>query len=662
MISSKVLLAAASASALAMGVTTALAAPAAPASSNAVMQDMPPLSAYGELPSIEDAAISPSGQFFAALVTVDGKRLLVAFDQNNKPISSTNVDTMKVRSFEWVGDDRLLLTYSITENLGYSFTTDKHEFDVATIIPMNNSLNGKVVFSNRQGLVNAVFGNYGIRKIDGRWYGFFGALELARGTRNEYVFKHGRPYLYRVDLQDYTTKRIALAADDGQRSDWLVDARGEVAVSYEFDRERGDWFIRNADGDKIAQGKSPEGRIGLVGLGSGGQSVIYSLGSSGEGSSWLEVPLSGGTSKPFLEDVDVERVFFDRATGYYTGYLPEGDDSKPVFANPAHGDAVTKVRQAFKDYDLRMVNWSNDLSKMVVRTTGVKDSGTWFSVDVENLAAKAFGYERMAVEPRHVGPFSTFEYTASDGMEMDGILTLPPGREPTNLPLVMMPHGGPHSSDKERFDWWAQAFASRGYAVFQPNFRGSTNRDYDFRRAGYGEWGRKMQTDKSDGLAALAEAGIIDPNRACIVGASYGGYAALAGVTLQQGIYKCAVAVAPVSDIRRMYDEDYKASGKRKVTRTVMLERLGDPDGWNNVSPERHAANADAPIMLIHGKDDTVVPFVHSFKMADALKDEGKPYEMITLEGEDHWLSLSETRHKMLAASVGFVQKHNPAD
>jgi len=171
-----------------------------------------------------------------------------------------------------------------------------------------------------------------------------------------------------------------------------------------------------------------------------------------------------------------------------------------------------------------------------------------------------------------------------------------------------------------------------------------------------------MQTDKSDGLRALADAGIIDPDRACIVGASYGGYAALAGVTLQQGIYKCAVAVAPVTDIRRMYREDYKASGSSRTTKVALREQLGDPDVWDSVSPERFAKQADAPILLIHGKDDTVVPYVHSKQMADALKDEKKPYELVTLDGEDHWLSLSETRQKMLQATMAFVQKHNPAD
>src|SRR5690606_24784686 len=190
---------------------------------------------------------------------------------------------------------------------------------------------------------------------------------------------------------------------------------------------------------------------------------------------------------------------------------------------------------------------------------------------------------------------------------------------------------GPTGQDDPEFNWWAQAFASRGYAVFQPNFRGSTNRTESFRRAGNGEWGRGMQTDLSDGMAALAREGIVDPSRACIMGASYGGYAALAGVTLQQGLYRCAVAVAPVSDLKLMHDTEYTESGKSRVVRNSLLEQLGPRSNLEEISPRRLAHKADAPILLIHGRDDTVVPFEQSQKMADALKDAGKPYRLVDL-------------------------------
>ena len=230
------------------------------------------------------------------------------------------------------------------------------------------------------------------------------------------------------------------------------------------------------------------------------------------------------------------------------------------------------------------------------------------------------------------------------------------------MPVILLPHGGPTSHDEETFDWWAQAFAALGYAVFQPNFRGSTNRDVAFKRAGHGEWGRKMQTDVSDGLAHLASQGIVDPKRACIVGASYGGYAALAGITVQQGLYRCAVSVAGVSDLSMMVSTDIVESGSDPTLKRNLKAEIGSGRKLKDVSPLRLAAKADAPVLLIHGKDDTVVPYRQSAVMADALKDAGKPHELVTLNGEDHWLSKSDTRMKMLQATVDFVKKHNPAN
>ena len=622
-----------------------------------------PLSSYGALPDVEDAAISPSGNNIAILLTQSGARQLVILGPDLKLIRRMGVGEAKVRDFDWIGDDQLLLITSQTEDLR-GFTTDKAEFSVARIIPVTYEGEVETVFGKNRDLVNTVSGDYGVRLIDGQYVAFFGALELARTGMNtnlaKYSWKHGRPYLYRVDTRTNRATKVSNSARENEYRDWVVGPDGTVAATLDVNRTDGDWELKSGSNEVIAKGTEQGGRVGLVGLGYDGTSVIYSARDEDNIAHWYEVPLAGGESRLFLDDVDVDRLYWDEKTGFLTGYLDQ--EKGPVFRNPAYGKTAASIRAAFADYDMRMVDWTPDFKKVLVRTSGNRDSGSWYVVDLSTGEAKAIAYERQALTPDLVGETSIFEYSASDGLEMDGILTLPPGREAKGLPLVMLPHGGPHAHDTEGFDWWAQAFAARGYAVFQPNFRGSTNRNQAFKLAGYGQWGRKMQTDLSDGMAALAEQGIIDTSRACIVGASYGGYAALAGVTLQQGLYKCAVAVAPVSDISAMFSEDYRASGQRRITKRALMDQLGPKDGWDDASPRRFAGRADAPVLLIHGKDDTVVPYSHSHKMADALKDAGKPYELVTLEGEDHWLSLSSTRLQMLEAAVGFVEKHNPAD
>ena len=254
-------------------------------------------------------------------------------------------------------------------------------------------------------------------------------------------------------------------------------------------------------------------------------------------------------------------------------------------------------------------------------------------------------------------------FKAQDGLALGGYLTLPNGRAARGLPLVVFPHGGPAVRDEPGFDWWAQAMASRGYAVLQVNYRGSDGFGTAFREAGFGEWGRKMQTDLSDGVRYLAAQGTIDPARVCIVGASYGGYAALAGATLEHGVYRCAVSVAGPSDLRHFVAwslRRHDLSTQRYWDR-FMGAKGPDDTHLDDLSPADRIGAATPPILLIHGKDDTVVPFEQSQFMADALKRAGKPVEMVVLNHEDHWLSHGDTRLQMLQATMDFLAKNNPA-
>jgi dipeptidyl aminopeptidase/acylaminoacyl peptidase len=302
----------------------------------------------------------------------------------------------------------------------------------------------------------------------------------------------------------------------------------------------------------------------------------------------------------------------------------------------------------------------------VVHVEGSKTGNAYALVDLTAGSASIVDDVYAGLGPDQIAEARWYDYKAVDGTELQGVLTLPKGRDPKHLPLVVLPHGGPEAHDTLSFDWWAQALVSRGYAVFQPNFRGSDGYGAAFRNAGFGEWGRKMQTDISDGVRKLAVDGVIDPKRVCIVGASYGGYAALAGVTLEQDVYRCAVSVAGVSDLRRMLVWQRSRSGGENVSLRYWRRFMGAEEGGeaelDKYSPAKLADRAKAPILLIHGKDDTVVPYRHSSAMASALRSAGKPVELIELKEEDHWLSRSATRQQMLEEAMRFIQQHNPAD
>lgn len=631
--------------------------------SSAARLETPPLARYGALPGVEGMSLSPDGKAHAAIALVDNSRAFVVFDDTGKIRASMPVGDAKIRSVNWASPTIVLVTLSATENLGPDFLQSKVELYGTARITLDGT-KPELIFARDRSMARAVWGNYGSRTVAGKTVGYFGGVQFAQGSaaRTEYVFDHGRPALFQVDLASNSSRKVASSPNEGVYRDWLVDGAGEVGATLDIVSSSGNWKITNHRGTTIASGKNLGGKVDFIAFGKDGSTVIYAEVAMDAVSRWFEVPLAGGPAQEIFADVDIERPFIDPANGRILGYLERGDNPRPVLFDPARQAVLARVYRAFPKRQVRITDWSADFSKFLVHTDGNSDPGTWFAVDVAAKRADPIGDDYPAISSQQVGAISTVAYKAADGLDLDGILTLPPGRTAKNLPVVIMPHGGPHARDEPGFDWWAQAFASRGYAVFQPNFRGSTGRGEMFKRAGYGQWGRKMQTDLSDGLSELATQGVVDPKRACIVGASYGGYAALAGVTLQKDIYRCAVSVAGVSDLSDMYWVDYRESGGNQMLKRNLTESLGATSTFAEVSPRKRAREASAPVLLIHGKEDTVVPYKQSTAMQDALRDAGKPVELVTLREEDHWLSRAGTRLQMLEAAVGFVQKHNPAD
>jgi dipeptidyl aminopeptidase/acylaminoacyl peptidase len=253
------------------------------------------------------------------------------------------------------------------------------------------------------------------------------------------------------------------------------------------------------------------------------------------------------------------------------------------------------------------------------------------------------------------------KYKAADGLEIEAYLTLPPNRVAKSLPLVVLPHGGPASRDDLSYDWEVQTYASRGYVVLQPNFRGSSGYGQAFERAGDGQVGRKMQTDLSDGVRYLAEQGIVDLKRVCIIGTSYGGYAAFAAATLDTGIYNCAVAIAGLSDATKWREgERYYLAGVISPSYTYAKRLLGDDTSLDDISPIKHIDKVTIPMLIMHGKDDSVVPLTQSVSMYKALKAAGKDVTYKEIEHAEHGATTEGSRIEMLNATVAFIEKHNP--
>ncbi len=633
----------------------ALAAPALAA---------PPIEAYGKLPAIEHVSLSPSGQRYAMIAVVGDTRKMVALTSDgSKPVVAGEIGAAKVRSVEWAGEDHLLVTVSKTVNIGYDFTVPVHE--LSSVIAVNVvTQKSFAVFADSRATATAVMGKFGAAEVDGHPYGYFGTITYAQDKTGDRL-DHTYPDLYRVDLD---TGKFSLLAKGGENiEDWLVSPAGVVVARSWYADRSGDWKVTLGDfgGKALASGRSPLGGADLVRLGRTPDTLLIEH-PGPDGDVYEETPLSGAAATPAPESSRIESPLFDRRTGLWIGDEMSGDTPSFSLFDPLVAAKVRGTLKAFPGLSVELVSWSDDFNRLIVFTSGSGDAGTYWMVDIATRNADPIGEAYPDVRPADVGPIRMVDWKAADGLALRGVLSLPPGRDAKALPLIVMPHGGPESRDYPVFDWWAQAFVSRGYAVFQPNFRGSSGYGLAFRDAGFGQWGRKMQTDISDGVAELARQGIVDPKRVCIVGASYGGYAALAGVTLQHGLYRCSVSVAGVADPEAMLnyarDESGYASAVTRYWRDFMGVTGSSDAGVSAISPVRRAAQADAPILLIHGKDDTVVPIEESFSMEKALKAAGKPVELVVMKGEDHWLSSGATRLTMLESSVAFVEKHNPPD
>ncbi|GAA6172504.1 S9 family peptidase [Colwellia sp. KU-HH00111] len=345
---------------------------------------------------------------------------------------------------------------------------------------------------------------------------------------------------------------------------------------------------------------------------------------------------------------DINRVVYGVR---YAGFKP----SYELFNQKTH-NLVASIIQSMPNNSLRLVNHTPDWSKMIFLIEGEHAKGDYFIY--ANGKFSSVGSQRSRIAPTQVHQVYETEFKARDGLKIPLLLTLP-NIELKALPAILMPHGGPESYDRVGFDWMAQFFASRGFLVIQPQFRGSDGFGSDFILKGRGEWGQKMQHDLTDAVKTLIKSDYVNPNKVCIVGASYGGYAALAGAAFTPELYQCAVSINGVADVKRMLKDEKNEYGSDHWVLAYWQESIINGTTANNhlkkISPITHINNIKIPILLIHGEYDEVVPIRQSENMYEELKDAGKPVEFITLEKGDHHLSKGGNRMKALKAIDNFI-------
>ncbi len=635
--------------------------PPAPAAAPTPQPATPPerisTTILSQLPFLSGPQLSPDGKHIAAYVTTKGEKLLGVFDPvlgETKIISPGK--KLEFNWFRWAGNDRVLISVgqSVPWDGDDAWQTRLLAYDIST---------GKQRFIGGK--------TEGLKGDDVLWIDPEGKSILLAFQPTIYDY----PNVYAMDLAANKAHQV-VAARDGVW-DWYADDKGVVRAGFEYGDDSWKMIYRAKDGDsfrtvvkasnddddagfdafRIYQG-SDEGYRVMLNEASGRYALFrFNFATRKRGDLVFEAP---GVD---IDDFDTQLDGTNLYAAWYTDDRPRAHwfDAELGTLQTAIDKAVSN---AVGDRMATIVSYSRDRSRMLVHLGGSNDPGRYYVFDQSDGAMKLFAQTNEKLKPKQLTPTRYTSYKTRDGLEIPAYLTLPAGRPAKNLPLVILPHGGPYDvRDDGTYDVEVQFFANRGYAVLQPQYRGSGGYGKAFYEKGEGQWGRAMQDDLDDGMDWLAKQGIVDPKRVCLVGSSYGGYAALWGAVRNPERYRCAASFAGISDLKRQlkYQIEFKVSKRyRKDWRkTVQGDEKFD---LTTVSPLYAIDKLKVPLLIVHGDDDQRVPYKQSKLYADALAKAGKAYEFITLKGEGHGFSSDANQQLWLDKLDAFLTRYNPAD
>lgn len=635
----------------------------------------PPAAAFARLPDLTMARLTPDGTKVAWAGYRDGHGLVSIFDlAARKYVRQIQPgEDLRLRDLTWADDRTLLLTLSRT-NTFRSDAAAHRKYEYFRIIAVD-SVDGssRVLLMNdpsRQSVTGATL----LRTQTGRaetvimssWDFYLTAYKEEIGTRIARG-REGEGWMYSVfEVNTRSGKGKRLHAGTAFTLDWIVDAQGQPVARSEWNPANRDFRVLASTQGRWQEIYAAQDPYGLQpsGLTADGHALI-ALGSRGGNRvrAW-RMPLDGSeVSLLFEGDEDVEGVVVDRFTGAPVGLHLGGLEPRVQWLDERFQTMQTRISRAFPRNLVSIYDHSKDHARVLARVEGASRPPVYYLVDLARNTAEMIGEAYPELNGATLGSQRAMRYPARDGATIPAYLILPPGREPKGLPLVVLPHGGPQARDYGDFDWWAQFIASRGYAVLQPQFRGSTGFGADLERAGRREWGRAMQDDVIDGVQSLIDQGTVDGARVCIVGASYGGYVALAGAAFASQRFVCAASINGIANLPGMLGYIQRRHGEESDALAAWHELVGLPyeNQLDAASPAHAVRDIRIPVLLVHGLDDTVVPFAQSEGFARLLKEHDKPHTLVTLKGEDHWLSTSEARLEAMQALEVFLATHLPA-
>ncbi len=626
-----------------LGGALALAAVATLACAADAPQSPEPYFAHSDFAGL---ALSPSGKYVGALVPVRGRLALAVLELDTRtPKPVARVDGEDIRWFAWANDDRLVFTtIDLQAGLGEQRV-------------------GGLYAVNRDGSDFRIIDGPG-----GRYTRFHSTLDdgssdiLATANDRNADF----PDLVRVNTVTGRANLITFERP-GDSVAWVADragvARGVVTV--EKGTIQRSWWRPAADAKWQLIGEYRYGEPGIVPVAFDGDGSMIVASNIGRDTAALyrfdAAKNAPGELLAAHPHVDLTSgLVYDRRAKRIVGLRYEG-------ARPGYAWFDDEWARIAASVDKALPGRHHDLSRggnrLLVRSSSDVDPGAWHLYDLDARRLEFVAAERKAITPEAMPRREPVRYPARDGLEIPAYVTLPPGREAKALPLVLYVHGGPwvrgatwHWRDEPAF------LAAQGYAVLEPEFRGSTGFGRRLFQAGWKQWGRAMQDDLLDGIDWLAKRGTIDPSRVCIMGASYGGYAVMMGLARDPERYRCGINYLGVTDIMLMFDVTWSDMSDTDFLRYNAKELIGDPERdaaqFRATSPLANAAKVRAPVLMAYGGADRRVPVVHGERMRDALMNNGVRVDWVVYGDEGHGFLREANRFDFYGRVAKFLGEH----
>ena len=632
------------------------------------MAQVDPAAAFGARQGIEDIALSPDGKQVAFVTPGTGQSsalFVVPVDKSSPPyrVTGASGDPERLRYCYWVSNARLLCSICVIQKASGYVVAASRLFAV-------DAAGGNIKMVSKRDNSNAFYySTYGGRLVD-LLPGQDGAILSERAyvpqqSIGSLITKDdGGLGVDRIDTSTLATKAVVPLTRQG--AGFISDGIGNIRISEQYTLSADYLWSKRQYLYRLAGGGNwqplsqydTQSRDGFYPVAvDPTENVAYGFQRFDGRKALYKIALDGSLRMTMVfsrPDVDVDGLVKIGRKQRVVGVSFATDRRHVSYFDPAIAKLAAALGKALpKTPSIAIVDASEDENRLLIRADGDTDPGRYFVFDRAARKLEQLILSRPELANVPLVTVQPVEVRAADGTMIPAFLTLPPGSTGKVLPAIVMPHGGPEARDEWGFDWYAQHYANRGFAVLQSNFRGfSGYGDAWFQKNGFQDW-RTAIGDVVDSGKWLVTHGIADPNRLAIVGWSYGGYAALQSGVIAPDLFKSIVAVAPVTDLG-LLKAQYADRGDKYIARDFVGS---GSEIVENGSPARQAAKIKAPVLMFHGAVDGNVAIEQSKMMDSRLREAGKAVRLVTYPALDHGLPDSAARADMLRQSDAFLRE-----